>query len=249
LLWVGLALILLLAGGGIAWYFLFRGLDLEGLRKEYGSRYDEKRSQLRKIAAALPPVGSVKSNSRPAKLDPGPVYDVKQGEYNTEIAMAAQLADPDIDLQVSKDVDLLLFEGGLVQNLRMLGPKSITSPSIRVEGKSLQRYEDALNHRYLVVLRPVTFVRPQAVNARQYTPGVVDLEGFVVDLRADKILAEFRVTGRSAKQTTAAIRPDESEKEKIEAAAYSTLWEDARGKVAEALRETTGGTFVFDRYK
>src|SRR5687768_14815341 len=95
-----LILILVVAGGGVAaWFFLTgQGMNLAQLREKYGSRYEEKRQQLKKVAAALPAKGSVKGNTAAKDLDPKPVYDVKQESYNVEIVMADKLLDPDLDL-------------------------------------------------------------------------------------------------------------------------------------------------------
>jgi hypothetical protein len=151
-----------------------------------------------------------------------------------------------VDLQAKKDVDLLLFDGGLIMNMRILGPKGRSDGS--VPRSALPGYEKALKLPYLIVARPVSFVRPTAVNRETYTPGNADLEAFVVDLRTDKVVASCRIKAASADRTTAVFRKHEGEKQSVEAAAYSTLWEDAHAKLADALKEITGGTFVFRRY-
>jgi len=245
---IGGVLVLVLAGGFATWYFLFgQGLNRDELREKYGPRYEVKRQQLKTIAMSLPPQGSVKETTAAPNLDPKPIYDVKQQSYNVEIAMYAQLLDPDVDLQATKDVDLLLFEGGLVQHMRMLGPKSQLSPDIRATGKALAEYESSLNLSYLVVVRPVEFIRPLAVTKETYTPGRADLEVFLVDLRTEKVVGSCRIKAETAKSTEGVVQKDRSEKESVEAWAYSTLWQDARAKLAVALREMTGGTFEFNR--
>jgi hypothetical protein len=245
---VFLVVFLLLAiGGAAAWFFYFRFPTFEQARQEYGPKYAARREQLKKIAELLPAKGSVKGNTPAKSLDPLPVYDEKQESYNVEIAMHEQLLDPDVELGSKKEVDLLLYKANLILNMQILGPRSKTSVSGRLDEKVLRRYEDALKLPYLVVLRPLVYVRPLYFSREKYTPGFVELEGFVVDLRKDAVVASFRASGKSADRTTVAFRPGESEKESVESAAYSTLWEDARKSVAKALAEVTGGTFEFGR--
>jgi hypothetical protein len=247
IIWI--MIVLVLGGGFAAWYFLFgRGYNLAELRAEYGPRYEAKRQQLKLITDLLPPRGSVEGNTPAQGLDPKPTYHVKQQSFNVEIAMFDHLLNPDADLREKKDVDLLLFEGRLIQNFRIIGPRSPRSPDMRTTGGELAKFEAALNLPYLVVVRPVTFVRPKALTKQSYLPGMADLEIFLVDLRSNKVLGSARFKAESAKSTSAAFSRFSSEQESVEAAAYSTLWEEARSNLVYALREISGGTFELARH-
>lgn len=246
-----IAVVLVLAGGGFAgWYFFFQGPTLEEVKKKYGPKYEAKREQLKKIAKkTLPAKGAVQGNVKAEKLDPKPTYDLSTKEINTEIAMFEQLEDPDVKLEFPQNFNLLLHEGNLISNMGILGPRSIADPSGRVPKHMLKSYEEALKLPYLVVARTVSYVPPRALANETYDGGYVTLEVFLVDLREgkEKVLGQFKMDAKAPDRTDVTFQKDRSKHASVEVWVYSGLSRDAQRKLAAALTEISGGTFVFDR--
>src|SRR5262245_74717 len=92
---LGIALIAVLAGGGL-WYYLWSNPTFEAARERFGPAYQSKREQFKKLAGQLPAKGSVHGNTAATGLDPAPAYDLKRGVFNTDIVMFEQLLDPDV---------------------------------------------------------------------------------------------------------------------------------------------------------
>jgi hypothetical protein len=215
--------------------------------KHYASQFGEKRDQFKKIAAMLPASGSVSGNST-ANLSPKPTYNAKTKTYNTEIVMYDQLLDPDIESQDHNRIDLLL-SGDLLNGIRWMGPKNPMTDS-SLDRRAVPELEPelkmALSDHYLVVLRPVTFAPPVAMDESNYKPGTTDIEGFVVDMDGNKIVGSFRFTANSASQVQYSYKEGEDKAKQLENFAYSSLWTDARGKVEKLLQQATGGEFVLE---
>jgi hypothetical protein len=102
----------------------------------------------------------------------------------------------------------------------------------------------ALAYRYLVALRPATYVRPVAVDERTYTPGSLMLEGFLFDLSTSALVGSFRVAATSADRVEYAAKKKDSKEERLESFAYSSLWVSARDGVSKALASLASGPFT-----
>lgn len=217
---------------------------------QYKPHFETKRAQFKKIAGLLPAVGSVKKNSGHTQLEPKPHSDRVGKESNTEILMVEQLADPDILLRSPEEVDLLL-SGDLLTCMRWTGPKNPMAESVRRQSAanlcSSAEFDRILAYSYLVVLRVVNYRKPEVLTLKTYIEGTVELEGFLVDLRSDKIVASFHVKAQSDPKVDYQVMGKEDPVRKAEGFAYSTLWVNARKKVAEALVEMTGGTFATEK--
>jgi len=216
--------------------------------KRYESQFADKRQQFKKIADSLPATGS--ANPSPAtNLSPKPVYDPKSDTNNTEIVMFDQLQDPDIQSEDHNRLDLIL-SGNLLLGMKWTGPKSPMSESVidkRAESNLDPMLKKGLSTRYLVVLRPATFTKPVAADENNYQAGSADIEGFLVDLEGNKILASFRFTANSADRVEYSYKPGQNKESQLEEFAYSSLYTDARDKLSKALPQSTGGNFNIEK--
>jgi hypothetical protein len=244
IVWLGL---FLLIGGLATAYFLFwHGYSSEELRAKFGPRYEAKKQLLKRIAEQLPPPGTIEKMSQARNLDPLPVYDAKSETYNIEGAMIEQLLNTDLDPQMAKNLDPLLPGVGLMRRLRLISPNYPYGSGVRVSGKALQDYEAALNLPYLVVVRSVAMVSPRPISKELYTPGYADLEVFLIDLRTEKVVASCQIRAESADNVSAIVSHKQSDGTgEVAGAARFSMVTDARNKLAPALREMTGGTFIF----
>jgi len=222
------------------------------LFQRYEAQFSAKREQFKKIAGILPPAGSVKEASS-ASLSPKPVYDAKNSaSNNTEIVMYDQLLDPDISSDGNnRRLDLLLSDV-LLNAIRWTGPKNPMSGSAldRHNPDMEQTLKQALNERYLVVIRPVSFVAPVAIDEGTFKPATADIEGFVVDLSGDKVVGSFRFSAHSAstvQYTTKKSDNSATRQSQLEEFAYSSLYVEARNKLKPLLEQTTGGSFTLER--
>ncbi len=217
------------------------------LFKRYENQFAEKRQQFKKIADLLPAPGTITGNI-PANLSVKPVFNAKTKSFNTEIVMYDQLLDPDIESREQKRLDLLL-SGDLLLGMKWTGPKNPMSESAldNSAGEMEQTFKKALACRYLIVLRPATFIAPVAVSESEYKPGVADIEALVVDLESNKVVGSSRFTASSANKVEYVYKQGESRESRLEAFAYSTLYTEARQKLEKSLADMTGGEFVFER--
>jgi hypothetical protein len=213
---------------------------LEHLRPDFTT----KRTQLASLAAKMPAPGAVSRSTLPGSLSPPITHDAKgKGPINTEIVMAAQLTDPDVQLHSPEQVDLLMGDE-LLMCLMWTGPKNPMASSTLAarNGESLEKgCRAALAYRYLVALRPAGYTRPVAVDERNYTAGALVLEGSLFDLSTSALIGSFRVTATSADKVTYLARKNENKEERLESFAYSSLWDSARDGVAKALAPLASG--------
>jgi hypothetical protein len=214
--------------------------------EEYKPKFVAKRGQLKKIAANVPPLGSVTKNEGRQDLNPRPVHNRQTREYNTEIMMAEHLTDPDAKLQPER----FELHGGwhLRDALLWTGPKNpMAESALRASGTGLREdLEKALATNYLVVIRTVRYDRPVAIDTRRYRGGNLDLEGFVFDLRNDNPLGSFRISARPNNLVDYVYRKGEDQMQQAENFIHSTMWSNARKEAVQALSQVTGGVFNFD---
>jgi len=217
------------------------------LIKRYESQFAEKREQFKKIAQMLPSPGTVK-RATAANLSPKPVYDAKSDTYNTAIVMYDQLLDPDVQSQDHNRLDLLL-SGDLLICMQWTGPKNPMGDNHLDEsaGNMEQMLKKALTLQYLVVLRPITYVAPVAVDESSYKGGAADIEGFIVDMNSNTVAGSFRFSAHSASKVEYLAKKSESKESRLEEFAYSSLYTDARQKLGPLLQQTTGGQFVLEK--
>ena len=226
----------------IVWFVFLSGKTNQDVFNRYRGPFSARRKQLLDIAAKLPPRGSVTVNRCRPNLQPAPVYDPAGKRFNTSVLMFEHLQNPDLRLQTPEQVDLGLFEGKLLMHLLWTGDRSPMAEHVRDQraGPELEsELKATLNQPYLVVARVVQYERPVIVDERTFVGGKVDLEAFLVDLRATEIVGEVRVRAKAEHFV-------ETVKGRDAAFVYSSMMGKLRPELGKALGEVSRGTFVFE---
>ncbi|MBA4067259.1 MAG: hypothetical protein C0501_26840 [Isosphaera sp.] len=217
--WVLPAALLLVVGLGVPAYLYFH-LDWaffeeseREVRARYAPRLAEKREQMRRLVAGLPPPGETPETVGPVVLDPpldrppGPRRGLDVlSTANYTGAMDFECLNPGDTAHVLRhDPTKFWFVlGGSVESLptlvgRLGGGPEPPAGVLRRRGEYTARAcEDVLSKPYLVVSRVVEYEEPAAAAAGGWAPGRVDLEVFLFDLRDDSRLACVRVRVRNA---------------------------------------------------
>lgn len=204
---------------------------------EYRSRMETRRSDLATIAAKLPAPGAVPD--RKVSLSPLPISRYN-GSGNTVFLALEQLRDPD----AKPSFDFLLG-GNLLRCLQWAGPKNpLVSSALRSRADDMANsFEDALNCRYVGVLRTLNYQPPEIVGDKGFRGGALEVEVILTDLMTKEIHTGFRVSARTDSKVTVQFREGENRDSRAEAHVHSTLWSNARKQLAAGLSERTGGTF------
>ncbi len=201
------------------------------------------RTRLKTIADRLPPIGSVQEMRVAKELSPPVVYHAPESRGNLEVVMEVQLIDP----EVTPEFDLNLARD-LIRCLAWAGPRSPMAESAldSAAGSIEHDFERALSWDYLGVVRVVKYVKPEVVSDKEFRGGELKLEVFVVRASDLEVVAAFPVAARAADRVEFTYRAAESAADRGRAFARSSVWEDARAKVADGMRQVTGGEFQPD---
>lgn len=215
---------------------------------ELRPRYAARRTQLRSLGLGLLQPGGAQAPAL-AALTPPLVFDEAREEAsNTEMFMVEQLLDPDANLRAQELPDLQ-GSARLGRCLRWTGDRNPMSADAlrRRDGARVRaQCEAALAQPWLIVLRTLAYRAPRAEGTTAHTPGLLELEGFVVDLATNAVRGTFRARGTSAPRVAFTHRSNESPLAALERAAYASLWEVTRAEVAAALR-ASGATVTLRR--
>ena len=226
------------------------------VQEKYRGEYAALSSRYAAIASKLPPAGSVKQASAPVTLDPKPLYadqkskqqGVDLSAVNTGILSAEELLNP------STVPEIRLIPAGVITYPRSsfaLVKESNSSGSDfeDTDGKFEQSLKTGLALRYLIVYRVADLIRPTKVAGKggqdAYTPGVLKLDVFLVDLKTDEVVASFPIETKTADEIKFADYYSKYEKvsDNLVSAAIASMEAEALPKVAGTLTKTTGGTF------
>jgi hypothetical protein len=219
------------------------------VRDRYRRRFAELGRHLMAIAGKLPPAGSVKKVSAPVTLDPPPVFfedeefEVRDAGYKTA-ANTGFLSFEELS-NVEGKPDLWLGPQDHVNypraNLRELKK---TYDGDDKDGILARDFETGLALRYLIVYRITKLVRPGLTFGEKmgFTPGSVDMEVFLVDLKTDEVAASFPVSAKTPKELTIRISRDPKEHD-TENPVVRSLEGDARTQIFKNLAATTRGKF------
>ena len=153
------------------------------------------------------------------------------------------------DLRLVPDKLDLILSNVYVLPFRDVGPEGMTAEDrahASYEHYS-KRFEAALGLRYLAVVRTLSYVKPVATSETAFEGGTAKFEVFLLDTQDKTVKASFPVEARSKPSVEYVYQEGKDDKkERLAAFARSTLWEDAREKIAEGLRTHAGATVVFD---
>lgn len=174
-----------------------------------------------------------------APLDPPPVFKVNDAAgSNTAILMLERLIEPERSLPSDELLDLRLSNG--LENVFIWSKR---------KGKAFETFEPAIldttSVRYLVVYQALQHEAPKVDAQLHYTIGGARLGVHVYDREKKALVASFPVAALSAQTVEYTYRKDGSD-QAVAANnwARSSLWENLRKAVTEALAEKTGGIFA-----
>lgn len=208
----------------------------------YVSDYDRMRAKLKRVAKLLPPPATT-TDSEPQELDPPFKLLHKETGDNAEALMIEQLTDPEAK---NLPFDVMLSDNLLV-SLNWTSDERKDDDYRGADAEFMKRtLEAGRSLRYLVVHRVLDIKLPEAVGPEEFTAGSVTLEGFVVDLKDEKIVANYVVTAKTPANVEFVFKEGESREARLQAFAKSEIFTDARRQIAKKLEQVTGGTVRID---
>lgn len=210
---------------------------MTGCGKSPSATIDEYRPEIEKLEAKLFQLKDkipIKAEAIQADLKPKLILDEESPNHNCETVMYASLQGnkPLIDLMLTSNLSTSLYwakqapSGGNVEFMTRV-------------------MSGATKARYLVVHRIDESQLPVAVSDSEFVGGPVRVDGFVFDLESMTIVAAYVVEAIPADQVEYHVKTNESAKDRLQAFAQSSVWTNARERIAEAIRVSTGGEVVF----
>lgn len=220
--WFGFAVVLVLMAGC--------GKSPEAIVDEHRTAIEQIEAKLLQIKDKIPP----KAEAIQANLQPKLILDEESPSHNCETLMVGALQGdkPLIDLMLTSNLSTSLYwvkqapSGGDVEFMTRV-------------------MKGASSARYLVVHRIDESQLPVAVSDSEFVGGPVRVDGFVFDLESLTIVAAYVVEAIPAEQVEYHVKTNESAKDRLQAFAQSSVWTNAREKIAEAIRTSTGGEVKF----
>jgi hypothetical protein len=212
---------------------------------EYQERYIPFQTAFSRLNALLPLEAVARDGGAFAGLDPVPVYDEKSGKSNTEILMDWQLPDSSAKRGNIEDKFDLLLEGDLWQSLRWMNPESSINKSERTGPVLRQTLERGLAYKYVAINSVLQHEPPVAADEKSFYSGSISLHCYFMTISPPRIIGSFEYRAATSRMVRYAYKPGEdSQKERQDSFAASSLWENARKELIRLLGEKTGGRFV-----
>lgn len=204
----------------------------------YLSDYQQMREKLKRIAESIPPPGTT-VDSKPQTLDPPLKLLNEETGDNAEALMFEQVTDPEV---INLPFDVLLSDNLLV-SLNWTSDERKDDDYSGGDPEFMRRtLEAGRTLRYLVVHRVLDLTLPEAVGPQSFKPGTVTLEGYVVDLEDEQIVATYVLTAKTPANVRFVYKEGDSPEERLQAFAKSEVFTDARRQIAKKLEQVTGGT-------
>ena len=203
------------------------------VRDRYRPQVNTLRTQLKALHGKIPGVAS----GMTARLDPAPIYN-EDGSGNTDFLPLEKLLDgdtvPSVDLGLSRDV---------ATALSWTGAASLEDPSARRSATPdiEKTFQHALATRYLVVYR-ASKVRVTG-QRNVYQGGDTTVDAFVVDLKANTIVASLSAKGSSAGPITVDLPAGGRRNQYAEDMLYGAAIDEIKKEFADKLGPATGGSF------
>jgi hypothetical protein len=184
------------------------------------------RTRLSDIALALPDQAA--EQSAPADLSPAPRYGT--ADANTDIMMYDQMFDPEDDMLDPADLDLIM------SNI-------ILSPLLWT-GDFDQQFTRAAGLSYVGVARVRSYEPAVAIDAKTYSGGSAEIDGFLVSLSTNEVLCSFSVSAAPDESVSYTYKENEDPRSQLEGFVRSSIWQDGRTKLLAGFGEFCGGEFV-----
>lgn len=220
-------LLTVIGHGALVALGLLAGCGSSGPDEEVVRAVSTRRAMLAGLASTLP-APSTAPGAPLASIAPAIDFREDSRESNNvELLMFDQLSNPAESRSQPERFDAMLG-GDLLHCLRASAGSAVWPLADGV-------CERALARPWTVVLRVVRYQPPVAIDDDTYGPGLVVIEGLVLESASGAQRGRFLVQAEPASTVTATLREDRSRRESITAFAHSTLWSNARRAVRDAL--------------
>lgn len=216
---------------------------------QFAPKLNAHHGEIKKVMSTFPAAGSVKAPAAPVALTPAPVYDEDMGTYTMDIVQVEPMEDPKFEFFRFPDKLDLTTTNVYVNPVREVSPEGMDADDRARSSNEFyaKRFETVLALPYLAVVRTLTYVKPVATSETEFEGGTATFEVFLIDTRDKTIKTSFPVEAKSKPSVEYMYQEGKDDKkERLAAFARSTLWEDAREKIAAGLRTHAGATVVFD---
>lgn len=215
---------------------------------QFAPKLNAHHAELKKVASTFPAAGSIKAPTAATGLDPAPVYDEDAGTYTMDLVQLEQLEDPKFEFFRFPDKLDLLLSNVYVVPVKEVAPEGMSADDRARSSNEYypKQFERALALRYLTVVRTLSYAKPVATSETQFEGGTATFDVFLIDTQDKTIKASFAIEARSKPSVEYMYKEGDDKKERLAAFARSTLWEDAREKLAAGLKTHAGATVVFD---
>ena len=217
----------------IARWFMLLLVGAIGCQPSADSVVSKFRSELEAIKEKLDQIKNTLPESAEdikAQLVPKLVLDEQSPEHNCESIMFLELAgaEPKHDLLLTSNLSSSLFW--------------LDKPPSGGSSEFMERtMKAACKSRYLVVHRVDESQLPVAVSDTEFQGGLVQIDGFVIDMDSLEIVASYRVQAKPEESVQFSVKAGEDRKSRLQSFAHSSVWNNARQLVSEAIQSNTGG--------
>ncbi len=205
---------------------------------QYQSAFDQKREDLKTIAALLPPKGQVVEENACPALDPVPALGFN-APYNTGMLMEEQLLDPYADVSYY----LSDYSEFIVPFERTDAQYEQWQRESEAEDNYAQIFEDVLGYKYLIVNRVTHYVEPEVIDSSNYYLGEMGLDGFIFSLEDKTLLCNYHVDALSDTDLEYTYEQGSSGIQEASDAAWESLQSNTTKALIQKLTELTGGDF------
>lgn len=202
------------------------GKSTEAVIEEYRPAIDHLRGQLKLIQDKIP----LTAENVTAELSPKLILNEESPAHNCETIMVSALQGDKgaIDLMLTTNLSTTLYWAN-------------QAPSGGDLAFMKRVMDGATKAKYLIVHRIDESQLPIAVSEQEFVAAPVRVDGFVFELDTLTIVASYVVEAIPAEQVSYTFKQNESAKDRLQAFAQSSVWSDARVKIAEAIVNSTGG--------
>jgi|GEM_PF-3299855 hypothetical protein len=202
------------------------GTSPESLIDEYRPAIEKMREKLKLIQDKIPQT----AENVTAELSPKLILNEESPDHNCETIMYSALQGEKgaIDLMLTTNLSTTLYWAN-------------QAPSGGDQAFMKRVMDGATKAKYLIVHRIDEGQLPIAVSEQEFVAAPVRVDGFVFELDTLTIVASYVVEAIPADQVSYSFKHTESAKDRLQAFAQSSVWSDARVKIAEAIVNSTGG--------
>lgn len=222
------------------------------LLARFGDRLNQRRENLSRLAALLPPPGTFTENERCKPFDPplaartGSVGLLTPG--NCDWMMVEELDQPLIYHFDAPPFEMY-FQSALLDALALADPQSrhYCGDSHENSDANAEVFKAAAEVRYAVVLRTIEYVKPAVMAGEdadaplRYSDGRIVFEALVCELESPRVLCGFQASASpSFGKSLINVEKGKSAALRLEKELHYKLVDEARKRIVAALSEVAG---------